>query len=718
MVPLLSTAVLRSFFVVGSLHMSSSGFTNLIAVLEFLCANRENSVGICDILSELLKKYGEKLQGDLRVLHGEAQAAVVPVKDEDSLDATLTLPSLGKLFHDHDNQSMLARLLRIISVLRDKKLVRLATAGPPAAATALAAVSIDLDNLWHEMSTCLADIAALPGSQPVLASLTHTIEAFFLCHMDITAHRRPRPTESSRHVDTHVLLYARKPDADAALPAAFALTLVRFPEASLRYSSFLNSILAFVLERNGRASVPAASYAFQSIDAKVAEAEALVLDAATVNLEDLQAACGMQREDRFLAFIERHKAVINEAVKRSPGGIAKGAFAVLLHHPNVLDFRVKEKYFRDLLAKRVSGMRHGRIRLNVRRGHIFEDSYRQLQGYTSAELSSRIDINFEGEEGVDAGGVSRDWYFNLSRAMMNPNYALFRQSNIGSETYQPNPHSEVNPDHLQYFKFCGRLVAKAILDGQYLDCHFTRSFYKQILDVPVSWRDLQAVDEPLYKSLLWLLENDISGMEGEYTFSLDVDRFGELQTIDLKPDGRHLFVTEANKQEYVHLVADMKLTQAIRRQIDSFRGGFYELVKPSDIAIFDEQELELVISGLPNVDIDDLKANTEYSGYTPAASQIQWFWRAVRSFTREQQVKLVQFVTGTGKIPVGGFSELVGMSGPQKFQIHKDRNGPHRLPQAHTCFNQLDVPEYTSYEQLRAMLLLAITEGTEGFGFA
>lgn len=107
----------------------------------------------------------------------------------------------------------------------------------------------------------------------------------------------------------------------------------------------------------------------------------------------------------------------------------------------------------------------------------------------------------------------RDWYFNLSRSMMNPNYALFRQSNIGSETYQPNPHSSVNPAHLQYFKFCGRLVAKAILDNQFLDCHFTRAFYKQILGVPVSWRDLQAVDEPLYKSLLWLLENDISGME-------------------------------------------------------------------------------------------------------------------------------------------------------------------------------------------------------------
>jgi E3 ubiquitin-protein ligase HUWE1 len=127
-----------------------------------------------------------------------------------------------------------------------------------------------------------------------------------------------------------------------------------------------------------------------------------------------------------------------------------------------------------------------------------------------------LEVNFEGEEGVDAGGVLREWYFNLSRAMMNPGYGLFHQSNIGSETYQPNSHSgTANPDHLQYFKFCGRIVAKALIDGQFLDCHFTRAFYKQILGVPVSWRDLQAVDEPLYKSLLWLLENDISVMEVE-----------------------------------------------------------------------------------------------------------------------------------------------------------------------------------------------------------
>lgn len=428
-----------------------------------------------------------------------------------------------------------------------------------------------------------------------------------------------------------------------------------------------------------------------------------------------------RREERFLSFLERHKEVINEAIRRTPNSLRSGAFAILVNHPSILDFRVKEKHFRELLQKKVQVNRehhHHRLHLRIRRDQIFEDSYSGLHAQPAARLLQRVDINFVGEEGADAGGVSRDWYYNLSRAMMNPNYALFRQSNIGSETYMPNPHSNVNSAHLQYFKFCGRLVAKAIIDHQFLDCHFTRAFYKQILGVPVSWRDLQAVDEPLYKSLLWLLENDISGMEGDYSFSLDVDRFGVVETIDLKPNGHDILVTEANKSEYVHLVADMKLTQAIREQIDSFLSGFTELIKPEDIAIFNEQELELVISGLPEVDIDDLKANTEYADYTPASVQIQWFWRAVRSFTREQQIKLVQFVTGTGKIPVGGFSELVGMSGPQKFSIHKDRNGPHRLPQAHTCFNQLDLPEYTSYEQLHDMLLLALMEGAEGFGFA
>lgn len=161
--------------------------------------------------------------------------------------------------------------------------------------------------------------------------------------------------------------------------------------------------------------------------------------------------------------------------------------------------------------------------------------------------------------------------------------------------------------------------------------------------------------------------------------------FRVLTFLILQENGRNINVTNANKKEYVQLVANMKLNEAIKEQIAAFREGFYEIIPQDEISLFNDAELELMISGLPVVDIDDLKANTEYGpSYSLGSPQIQWFWRAVRAMNREERVKLVQFVTGTGKIPVGGFAELVGMSGPQKFNIQKDRNGPRRLPQAHT----------------------------------
>ncbi|EDQ90913.1 uncharacterized protein MONBRDRAFT_15591 [Monosiga brevicollis MX1] len=420
------------------------------------------------------------------------------------------------------------------------------------------------------------------------------------------------------------------------------------------------------------------------------------------------------RELRFLQFLEAHASVINDIVRKRPELLGKRPYSLLTRFPTILDFEVKEKFFR----KKIKPDRHRRVPLRIRRDYLFEDSYQRVMQLNAGELRGRLNVQFQGEEGIDAGGLLREWYYTISQSIMNPNYALFCQSTPGSETYQPNQHSSINVDHLRYFQFCGRVVAKAIFDHQLLDCHFTRAFYKQILGMHVSWRDLAAVDSSLYKNLLFILENDVTPFEGDFTFSLDVDRFGKLETIDLKPGGRDLNVTEENKKEYVRLVADMKLTEAIKDQIKAFQKGFYEVIPQTDIALFNESELELLISGLPEVDIDDLRANTDYhSGLSASTPVIQWFWRAVRSFSRDERIKLIQFVTGTGRIPVGGFSKLVGMSGPQKFNIQKDRSGPQRLPQAHTCFNQLDLPEYESYEQLREALKLAIMEASEGFGF-
>ena len=115
--------------------------------------------------------------------------------------------------------------------------------------------------------------------------------------------------------------------------------------------------------------------------------------------------------------------------------------------------------------------------------------------------------------------------------------------------------------------------------------------------------------------------------------------------------------------------------------------------------------------------MDEWKNHTELRGYSSSDPMIQWFWRAVRSFDQTEKAKLLQFITGTSKVPLEGFSQLHGVHGTQRFNIHR-AYGEGRLPVAHTCFNQLDLPSYDSYEKMRAQLLLAMNEGGEGFGLA
>jgi len=165
-------------------------------------------------------------------------------------------------------------------------------------------------------------------------------------------------------------------------------------------------------------------------------------------------------------------------------------------------------------------------------------------------------------------------------------------------------------------------------------------------------------------------------------------------------------------------VCQMKMTGAIRKQLSAFLEGFYDIIPRRLISIFNEQELELLLSGLPDINIDDLKANSEYHKYTATSLQIVWFWRALRSFDQTDRAKFLQFVTGSSKVPLQGFGALEGMNGAQKFQVHRDDRSTDRLPAAHTCFNQLDLPAYETYDKLRNYLLKAIQECSEGFGFA
>jgi len=249
-----------------------------------------------------------------------------------------------------------------------------------------------------------------------------------------------------------------------------------------------------------------------------------------------------------------------------------------------------------------------------------------------------------------------------------------------------------------------------------LDAYFARSLYRQLLGKPVDYRDVEWVDPEYYKSLCWILENDPGPLD--LTFSAEADEFGVMKIVPLKEDGEKIPVTLDNRKEFVQLSAQYRLHSSIKEQIEALLGGFYEIIPKELVSIFNEQEVELLISGTPDIDVDEWRAATEYNGYTSSDPVIVWWWRALKSFNREERAKVLSFATGTSRVPLGGFVELQGVQGVQRFSIHRAYGDPSRLPQAHTCFNQIDLPQYTSYEMLRQQLLLAINEGGEGFGFA
>ncbi|XP_076839839.1 itchy E3 ubiquitin protein ligase b [Brachyhypopomus gauderio] len=377
----------------------------------------------------------------------------------------------------------------------------------------------------------------------------------------------------------------------------------------------------------------------------------------------------------------------------------------------VRDFKAKVQYFK-FCCQQLALPQH--IKITVSRKTLFEDSFQQIMSFSAQDLRRRLWIIFPGEEGLDYGGVAREWFFLLSHEVLNPMYCLFEYA--GKENYclQINPASYINPDHLKYFRFIGRFIAMALFHGKFIDTGFSLPFYKRILNKPWALKDLESIDPEFYNSLIWIKENNIEECGLEMFFSVDKEILGEITTHDLKPDGGNIQVTEENKEEYIRLVAEWRFSRGVEEQTQAFFEGFNEVLPQQYLQYFDAKELEVLLCGMQEIDLVDWQRHAIYRHYARSSKQIIWFWQLVREMDNEKRMRLLQFVTGTCRLPVGGFADLMGSNGPQKFCIEKTGK-ENWLPRSHTCFNRLDLPPYKSYEQLKEKLLFAIEE-TEGFG--
>ncbi|KAM5326422.1 E3 ubiquitin-protein ligase HACE1 isoform 3-T3 [Glossophaga mutica] len=435
---------------------------------------------------------------------------------------------------------------------------------------------------------------------------------------------------------------------------------------------------------------------------------------------------------RFIEFVCKHDEVLKCFVNRNPK-IIFDHFHFLLECPELMSrfmhiikaqpFKDRCEWFYEHLhsGQPDSDMVHRPVNesdiLLVHRDSIFRSSCEVVSKANCAKLKQGIAVRFHGEEGMGQG-VVREWFDILSNEIVNPDYALFTQSADGT-TFQPNSNSYVNPDHLNYFRFAGQILGLALNHRQLVSIYFTRSFYKHILGIPVNYQDVASIDPEYAKNLQWILDNDISDLGLELTFSVETDVFGAMEEVPLKPGGESILVTQNNKAEYVQLVTELRMTRAIQPQINAFLQGFHMFIPPSLIQLFDEFELELLLSGMPEIDVSDWIKNTEYtSGYEREDPVIQWFWEVVDDITPEERVLLLQFVTGSSRVPHGGFANIMGGSGLQNFTIAAVPYTPNLLPTSSTCINMLKLPEYPSKEILKDRLLVALHCGSYGYTMA
>lgn len=296
----------------------------------------------------------------------------------------------------------------------------------------------------------------------------------------------------------------------------------------------------------------------------------------------------------------------------------------------------------------------------------------------------------------------------------------------GNLNYTLNPSSGLgNEQHLEYFRFVGQLLAKALFDGHVCPHHLSLPLYKHLLAWPVDMRDMQYVDPMIANSLQQLADAQDDDIDGMFlSFSATVSAFGRTETVALGADAGHTAedpVTARNRTEYCQLLLKFYLLDRVKAQLGKFLQGFYEVIPQALISVFDFQELELLVCGLPSIDVSDWKRHTRYAHeYAQLGGRhpiVEWFWGAVEGFTDEQRARLLQFVTGSSRVPVQGFACLQGNDGNVRlFTVDSVPLETSIFPRAHTCFNRIDLPLYRTRDALNEYLSKAIQMELTGFG--
>jgi len=365
-----------------------------------------------------------------------------------------------------------------------------------------------------------------------------------------------------------------------------------------------------------------------------------------------------------------------------------------------LPFEDKKKWFKLQMDKIRIPWVCGADYLNISHKNVVETALKSIK---KVHLHKEVKIVFEEERNVnDAGGLLREFIQLLCQELFKDEHGLFLKTQTEEIMYRINPEIPLTQRNLSLYHLIGKVIGKAIFEQMSIPMQFDHLLLKQMIQADFSLEDLATFDKQLYKSLKFLKETSIDNDDIFEEYFVTALPDGE--EIELVPGGKEMKITDNNKEEYIKLILEWHGKKSIEPKLKALFDGIFQVVPKKIFKILTIEELEMILYGLPFIDVNDWETTTIYKGaFYKNHQTIRWFWEVIKELNQEQLSKFFYFCTGSKRPPVEGFSGLQSNRGEiQKFTIESVKFDKENTSlKAHTCFNRLELPMYTEKEMIQ-----------------
>ncbi|CAK90602.1 unnamed protein product (macronuclear) [Paramecium tetraurelia] len=346
------------------------------------------------------------------------------------------------------------------------------------------------------------------------------------------------------------------------------------------------------------------------------------------------------------------------------------------------------------------------LKLLIDRNDIVNSALEQLSR-KGINLKSKLSIVFKGEQGIDQGGLTREFFSILTQKLFDVQFTMFVTRNNNTVLWFNKHHMEMP---IKY-ELIGMLLGLALYNQVLLDVSFPQLVFKKLMNETVQFEDLKELDLDTYKALNLLSQYEKDDIEQAFAFNFSIteyDNWGQPLQVDLIQNGSQIMVTQKNKEQYIKLCTEYYLNQSIQKEFQRFHAGFWKVVDGNGIKLLTGAELQTMILGQKDLNMYELEESTKYDGFDKNSEYIRTFWAYIHSLDEQQKKRFLFFCTGSDRVPVGGLKSL-------KFVIQKHGENTEQLPSAHTCFNVFLLPQYDCLNKMMEKLNIAL-ENSEGFG--